>query len=738
MTDIRRSLLAYLAAMAGCGVILVLLLQLWRADFRVPFSYGGDAVWAQIWVKSLAEHGWFLENPSLGAPGRMELHDFPLADGLFFALLRGCALAFGDHVVALNAYYLATFFLAAASALFALRRLGVDRGPAVVSGLLYAFLHYHFFRGEAHLFLASYFLVPLAAMLCLWLYRDGELLFHEREGGWARLSLGSRRAIAAIVLCALLGSGGIYYAAFTCYLLVVAGLCASISRRKIHPLGSGAILAGLITASAVANLAPTLLYRLRHGPNPAAVVRYPIHAELWGLRMTQLLLPVQEHRIGGLAGLRRRYDFAQTVPPWDSDAASLGVIGALGFLGLLGVALVRRRSDAPRTIDGLAALNLAALLLATTSGLGAIVGYVASPLIRCYNRISVFLAFFALAGVALVLTRLLRSTRPGWPRVAVHFGLVAVLVVGVLDQTPRDLAPHYEELKSAYDRDATFVTRLEAALPAGSAVFQLPILEFPESIPPGVMGPYDHGRPYLHSKSLRWSYGAMKGRYDDAWQKAAVDQPIPAMLRSLALAGFSGVYVDRAGFDDRGLAIEAGLVREAGASPIESGDHRLAFYDLRPFATALRDRLGPEGWAEARSACLDAVTATWLGGFLGRVDGPDGSSARTCGQRGRLRLDNPSNRPRMVELSMDLRGASARSRPVRIEWPDGPEAYPPDGPVRQSLVVPPGGLTLPFSTSAAGAPDPKAPAFRVERFVIAEADVPPGRLAGDAAGKARR
>ena len=67
MSESRRSLVAYLAAMVGCGVILVLLLQLWRADFRVPFAYGGDAVCTQIWVKGLAEHGWFLENPSLGA-----------------------------------------------------------------------------------------------------------------------------------------------------------------------------------------------------------------------------------------------------------------------------------------------------------------------------------------------------------------------------------------------------------------------------------------------------------------------------------------------------------------------------------------------------------------------------------------------------------------------------------------------------------------------------------------------
>ncbi len=196
------------------------------------------------------------------------------------------------------------------------------------------------------------------------------------------------------------------------------------------------------------------------------------------------------------------------------------------------------------------------------------------------------------------------------------------------------------------------------------------------------MGPYDHGRAYLHSRSLRWSYGAMKGRSADAWQKAASDQPSAAMLRSLALAGFSGVYVDRAGFDDRGLALEAGLVREAGAAAIESGDHRLAFYDLRPFATALRDRLGPESWAEARSACLDAVTATWLGGFLDRVDGPDGSWSRACAPAGPIAAgqplgsaapgragDGPSRRRRRLMPGPDRLAGWPRDLPARRPGP---------------------------------------------------------------------
>ena len=92
-------------------------------------------------------------------------------------------------------------------------------------------------------------------------------------------------------------------------------------------------------------------------------------------------------------------------------------------------------------------------------------------------------------------------------------------------------------------------------------VFQLPLNEFPEGSPPGTMGTYDPARAYLHSKTLRWSFGAMKGRFGDSWQKYAVDRPTPETLRTIALAGFSGVWVDRDGYADRGAAVEAKLAK---------------------------------------------------------------------------------------------------------------------------------------------------------------------------------
>src|SRR5438270_707913 len=81
--------------------------------------------------------------------------------------------------------------------------------------LLFAFLPYHFMRGLGHLFLASYFLIPLLVLLALRLYLD--------QSPFCRRDLFSRRTLGAVLLCLLAGSGGVYYAFFACYFLFFAG-----------------------------------------------------------------------------------------------------------------------------------------------------------------------------------------------------------------------------------------------------------------------------------------------------------------------------------------------------------------------------------------------------------------------------------------------------------------------------------------------------------------------------------
>jgi phosphoglycerol transferase len=585
------SCLAPLAPSAGavglCLLLLIYVLRLWRADLHIPFQYYGDAIWNLAWVKGLLDNGWYLHNDCLGAPGGMDMHDFPLVDSLFFLTLKVLALATRDFTLTLNLFFLLTFPLTTLTSLLVLRGFRVSAGPAVVASLLYTFLPYHLLRGEGHVFLAAYFLVPPAVGLVLRVYLG-------RRGG--------RPGAAA--LCLLLGCGGIYYAFFTCFFLLVAGAASAARRRVWYPLGAAGLLVALITLTVAANLVPTWLYQLRHGPNPQAVRRDPSHAELLSLKPADLVLPIDRHRVHRLADWKDRYNLCFTRGWTESNYCTLGLAGTAGFLLLLGRVFVRPPSTRADLADGLATLNAAALLLACSGGAGALFSLFVSPNIRGYSRVCVFIAFFALFALALLVDRLARRLRSPRGRWLYFGGLAAALGLGLLDQCPPALVPPYRAIKELYATEAEFIGRIEATLPPGSMIFQLPSLPFPEGPASIWFEATDHFRCYLHSRHLRWSHGAMRGREGDRWREGVAGKPLPEMVRTLTEAGFRGLLVDRAGYKDHAARLEPRLTRLLGVQPLVSkAPCRYYFYDLTPArGSASRPEDGDQGAAALKRA----------------------------------------------------------------------------------------------------------------------------------------
>jgi phosphoglycerol transferase len=274
----------------------------------------------------------------------------------------------------------------------------------------------------------------------------------------------------------------------------------------------------------------------------------------------------------------------------ENSDSSLGVVGSLGLLVLLGHLFVRRAGPLiPNTLNGLSLFNLAALTLATMGGAGSLLALLGLAWMRAYNRISVFIGFFALFAVVLLLSELRRRyVRNSAARAWYAAGLVLLLVGGILDQRGKSEglpflwlpAPWKTEVREAFESDAAFVAALEERLPPGSAVFQLPYVDFPEHLPINAMSDYDHFRGYVHSRTLRWSYGAMRGRAGDLWQREAARQPPEQLVGTLVCAGFAGIYLDRNGYADHGEAVEAEISRILGAAPLVSRNGRLAFFDL--------------------------------------------------------------------------------------------------------------------------------------------------------------
>lgn len=308
---IRRQL--PVAAEYAIAVLLSLLFlvwsyRLWEADLRIPLNYAGDGLFHQILVKGMIENGWYLNNMSLGVPLGLQMHDFPMMDSLFFLLLKIISLPSRDWAITVNLFYFLTFPLTTVTALYAIRRLNVSYAPALVGALLYAFLPYHFTRGEGHLYLSCYFLVPLIVPVAVRiLLGRGVPLRREGPDGVVRWDLASRESLRIVGLCLLLGSGGVYYAYFSCFLLVIAGIVGTLNRRRLYPLVASCLLICMIHSSVCANLMPKILHDLRHGPNARGMLRYPYEAEFYGLRLSSLLLPSYVHRVGALRELRSAY-----------------------------------------------------------------------------------------------------------------------------------------------------------------------------------------------------------------------------------------------------------------------------------------------------------------------------------------------------------------------------------------------------------------------------------------------
>ena len=557
------------AAFAATSAVLPLLgavifLRLWNADLGVPFEYFGDVNLQHLLVRSVLENGWFYENARLGAPDGQELYDYAVLSGdtLNVVLIRLLGLFGMGSAAALNVFYLLTYPAAGLASYLVLRRLRAERGPSLVCAVLYALAPYHFLRSETHVWLSAYYAVPVGAYLALAVLGGDELLGRRR------------RLVVTGLLAALpaLASGSFYYSAFTVLLVVAAAVLRFVGTRERRALLAGGFVVAVIVVVSLVQLAPTIAYQAKHGRNELVGKRSSHESEVFSLKLTQLVFPLDEHRIGPIARAKQRY--SEHFFPGDARAATLGVVGAAGFLWLIAVVFAALAGRRPRGRHvHLAALALTAFLFASVGGLNTLVAAVWAQT-RAWNRLSIFIAFFALAAVALGLGAL-RRRLSGPAFVAL---LAAVLAVGLFDQTSNAFIPSYGAVEGQWELDQAFVRSLEQRLPERAMVVQLPYESFPEP-PAARQAIYEPAKPYLHSRDLRWSYGAMRGRPAD-WLGPLAAAPLTEIVKTARARGFAAVLVDRLGYADDGAAAESELRSLFGVDPLRSANGRYLFWSL--------------------------------------------------------------------------------------------------------------------------------------------------------------
>lgn len=721
-----RKIGEYLLATVICLLALTSVMELWRANLRIPFTYTGDSLVYSTFIKGIVDNGWYFHNELVGAPTGLHMYDFPLPDNFHFLLLKFLSLFTSDHGLILNLFFLLTFPLTTLSSLYVFRHFGISYLPSLLGSLLYAFVPYHFFRGEGHLFYSAYYMVPLMVLVILWVY-SGRLQLIKRSDGKTHFGFRSWRAVSSLLVAVVIASSGAYYSFFGCYLLLVIGVIAFIQKRGISPFLTAVILVGVISLTTVINLSPHIVYLREHG-NPQSMVRRADEAERFGLKIAQMLLPMSGHRVSRLAQLKQDYSHAPLTN--ENNNATLGLVGTIGFLLLVGVLLGWRPRSATEDPDDLvptlSKLNLATLLLATIGGFGSLFALLISPHIRSYNRLSIYVAFFCLFAVVLVLDGFARrQVRSRKGRIIFGVALVGVLILGILDQTSKFFIPDYRGLKAEWVDQHDFVTKAEQTVPANSTIFQLPYVPFPESPPLHDMLDYDHLKAYLQSKSLRWSYGAIRGREGDEWQRSVASLPVPAFLETLSFAGFNGVYVDRHGYEDKGAALESELATALGTTPVTSNSGRFAFFPMLQFNQQLLQKYTEEEWLAKKESVFPSVMFYWRGGFSD-LERNGEENWRWCSANGELDIYNRSEQERKVVLEMSFSTGYEEPSDLTIRGAlhsDQLKINSQGRPYTMTLTVPPGHNVIEFVSNAQAVKtvnDPRVLMFRVNNFRFKE------------------
>jgi len=553
------------------------------AEWALPSAYlepeKCDVVHALAMMKA-ADEGEFVpltwkQVSRLGAPDNANWNDWPLLEELqivVFAVLGKIFGLFGG----LNVGMLLGHWLAAATFYAVARYLGCLRPWAFVGGLAYGLAPFLFAQSPHHITTEYVWHVPLFILVWKWV---------STEPG---LEWGSRRFWFAIGVAVLTGLQSPYFTNVLCQLTLLGAAASAWRQRSVAALKPAlAVIAAAAVSFVLMNL-DTWTYRLANGANQGAVVREYKWLEIYGLKLVDLVIPPVTHHAAGFATFAAAH---RAGAPLLDEGSYLGIVG-IAAVALLAVTAARDMVDRGR-MPAAAWQVLWIVLTFSTGGLNAILGAFGFTLFRTGCRYSVVILAIALMYAAEWLSARSRATAAGTAAETTRIGVLTAAIGACLlvlwDQVPRAPAPEQLALIARQvDADRGFVAAMESALPDGAMVFQLPVMEFPETPIPGIAS-YDHFRPYLYGGRLRYSFGSMKGRPREQWQPAVQqkmfegavpDQQaqkirfnianVNAAIDEMQKRGFKAVYINRNGLPDRGKGLLEALAELGFDSAIDS------------------------------------------------------------------------------------------------------------------------------------------------------------------------
>lgn len=530
--------------------------SIWENDFfEYPYTYGHDGLESLKIVKHLVTgHGFWTANEFLGYPqGSNIFVQYPTAD--FFTITEIQLLSFlsKNHFLVFNLHVLLTYIFASFSGYLVLTAVGINKKLSLFGALVFTFLPYHQIRVFAgHIFLIQYYSVSLTVALALALlgYRGGyyEQIFESRLLKWL---------LAILIIFAVSTAGGVYYTFFS---LLIWGLATAINfiACKNYKIILGYLVISLLSVLIVlAQLVPFFRWQLQQNGFVDFPNRDLLEIESNGLRLNRMFVPLPSQLFSlGNDWLTEYYSGVQ-----HEQFQFIGFVGLFGLLACFSCLFksgknINLNKEERHFFRYLSFLILGVIFVASSGGLGLVIGHTITSVIRAYGRISIYIAFIGIFCFLFFWQKIEKKFQSNQKKLIIFYLISGIFSIYAFLYQLNVSHPGYyaDDIKNQFYSDKDLMGKVRGNLPVGTKVFQLPITQYPGALGGCSFDSYDLFKPYLHGDEYSWSFGSLADSESFVWQSnLQIEGDIEEFIGEIVGQGFGAVYLDVRSCEDMEL-----------------------------------------------------------------------------------------------------------------------------------------------------------------------------------------
>ena len=532
-------------------------------------TYGDQSQFLTI-ASMVKNEGWApIPSERLGAPfGRyLGTYSMFLLMNFEIILMKIISIFFENPSDILQISYCMIFPITAIISFYVMRNINISKFMSIFGSLIFSFVPFIFFRNTSHYNYATIYFIPITILLCIWLFQDDDFLIPNNK-----FFKNKKNIIAIFFMLLIANNGGGYYQFFSCFLISITAISKLLKTKNIKSLVPFIISIFTTVLFFIVNFIPIIIYKILNS-NISILndeSRIWIEAEMAAFKISHLFFNTKISE--------KYYNSAMLVN--ENITEYSGIIVIVGFLGLI-LYLFLNKTYKKQIVLLLSELNIFSVLLATMGGFGVLFNYYFIPIIRAYNRISIYIAYMSILAFCIFIDKYFKKKN-----FIFYIVFTVIFIFSLYDQILNNTTYNENEIKK-YALDKEFIESIEKNMPKNSSVYQFPNVGFfgffSGKIHPGSY--YRNLIGYIFSKDLRWSYGLEGTRKEMEWYKMVNKMNAIDLLNEISFAGFDGLYIDKYLYGDEDYInqLENDLINILGEPAVSAENGNLLFFSLIDF-----------------------------------------------------------------------------------------------------------------------------------------------------------